>query len=505
MKVVSRKKKFIFTTQASLLFQIVSIISGFILPRLILQNYGSDVNGLVSSITHFLAIISLLDLGVGEVVRSSLYKPLAKNDYEQISRVVVSGEKFFRKIARILLIYVIVLIFIFLFLIKSDFGHIYTATLIVSISISSFAQYYYGVVNGILLSADQKGYIFYYLQVATLILNVIVCVILMQFGQSIQMVKLATSLIYLLRPLALRLYVNKHYAIDRSINLIDEPIKQKWNGMAQHIATVVLSHTDTIVLTLFATISEVSVYSIYHYVVYGVKNMFDAMTIGIKPLLGELWAKRKEDNIELINTFSWLEWGIHTMAVFVFGCTMNLIIPFIQVYTKGITDVNYILPTFGILLTVAYAVYCIRLPYNMMILAAGHFKQTQKYYIIATSINVVVSILLVNWYGLIGVAIGTLAAMIFHTIWTVVYNAKHIMHRSIKLFLKQIIIDIVTILIGVSVAGIFNLANIRYIDWGIMAVKVALVWGIIIILINTIFYGKYLKIILQKLQIGLKR
>ena len=40
--------------------------------------YGSDVNGLVSSITQFLGYIALVEGGVGGVIRAALYKPLAK-------------------------------------------------------------------------------------------------------------------------------------------------------------------------------------------------------------------------------------------------------------------------------------------------------------------------------------------------------------------------------------------------------------------------------------------
>ena len=103
----SRKEKLLLNTISSLSFQITTIICGFILPRLILNSYGSEVNGLINSITQFLGIISFLELGVGAVIQSSLYKPLAVNDQEQVSKVVVSGQKFFSKLALILLIYVI--------------------------------------------------------------------------------------------------------------------------------------------------------------------------------------------------------------------------------------------------------------------------------------------------------------------------------------------------------------------------------------------------------------
>ena len=70
------KKKLLMNTSASLIFEISTIVTGFIIPRLILSSYGSEVNGLVNSITQFLGIISFLELGVGSVIQSSLYKPL---------------------------------------------------------------------------------------------------------------------------------------------------------------------------------------------------------------------------------------------------------------------------------------------------------------------------------------------------------------------------------------------------------------------------------------------
>ena len=102
-----RKKKLIYNTFSSLLFQLTTIICGFILPRLILSAFGSDVNGLVNSITQFLGIIAFLELGVGSVVQSSLYKPLVDKKQEDVSKIISSANKFFRNLARILLIYVV--------------------------------------------------------------------------------------------------------------------------------------------------------------------------------------------------------------------------------------------------------------------------------------------------------------------------------------------------------------------------------------------------------------
>ena len=85
----------------SLLLQIVTIISSFIIPKQILLSFGSEVNGLVNSITQFLNYISLIEGGLGSVLMTALYQPLNENDFEKVSRIIVAGNNFFKKIAKI--------------------------------------------------------------------------------------------------------------------------------------------------------------------------------------------------------------------------------------------------------------------------------------------------------------------------------------------------------------------------------------------------------------------
>ena len=76
-----------------------------------------------------------------------------------------------------------------------------------------------------------------------------------------------------------------------------------------------------------------------------------------------------------------------------------MIVDFVRVYTYGINDADYIQPLFAVLITIANAGHCLRLPYNILILAAGHYKQTQSNYIIAMILNIVVSIATVKMWG----------------------------------------------------------------------------------------------------------
>ena len=108
-----------------------------------------------------------------------------------------------------------------------------------------------------------------------------------------------------------------------------------------------------------------SIYSVYYLVISGLKQLFNATTNGIQALIGELYARQEKD--ELKKVFGWTEWLIHTMTTFIFGCAGVLIIPFIMIYTKGIVDADYNQPSFSVILIIAYAMYCIRLPYHIAI------------------------------------------------------------------------------------------------------------------------------------------
>lgn len=483
---MQRKRQLFYNTISSLIFQLTTIICGFILPRLILTAFGSEVNGLVNSIIQFLGIISFLELGVGAVVQSTLYKPLAEKNYKDVSKIISSANRFFSRLGIILFIYVIFLIVIFPFFVEKKFDFWYTTTLIMAISISSFAQYFFGIVNRLLLNADQRGYVQYIAQTIAVIGNAVSCFILINLGVGIQVVKLTTSTIYLLQPMVVFFYVKKNYQIDKKVKYTEEPITQKWNGVAQHVAAIVLDGTDTIVLTLFATLEDVSIYSVYYLVVNGVKQLFMSLTKGVESLMGELWAKQELK--ELNKFFSWFEWIIHMGTIFIFGVTSVLVIPFIEIYTRGIHDANYIQCAFAFLLVMAHAGHCLRLPYSTLIMAAGHYKQTQNNFIIAAILNVVISVLTVKRFGLIGVAIGTLVAMLYQTIWMAIYVSKNLINRPIGIFVKQILIDIITWGVGVLVTKMIVMRGESFIEWTILAVKDAVVWIVILIGINFIFY-----------------
>lgn len=488
---LSQKRKLHLTSGFALFLQVFTIVYGFVLPRLFLEYYGSAVNGLVSSITQFLGFVALAECGVGAVVQSALYRPLAQKDDFEISRIVVSAEHFFRNIAKLLIIYTFFLILIFPNIISENFDYVYTATLILIISISSFAQYYFGITYRLLLNSDQFGFVPIVVQIAALLVNLVVSVALMKAGFSVHIVKLISSIVFLLQPLAISFIAHQWYHINRECKYDKTAIPQKWNGLAQHISAVVLQNSGVFVLTIFSTLENVSVYAIYYLVVGGVRSLTMSLTNGMQAFLGNAYAN---GNLSLFKQkFESFEWKMHFVVSVIFGVTAILIVPFVGVYTKGVSDVNYIVPIFGITLAAAWGMYCLRLPYNIVVLAVGHYKQTQSSAIIEAILNLTTAVILVLKFGLVGVAIGTLVAMIYRTCYLAWYISKKVINRSLWPFIKHLCVDAISVAFFVwmvwSLLG--NSVEVRvssYWEWFVLAIKVFILGVISVTAINLFFH-----------------
>lgn len=476
----------------SLALQIVTMISGFVIPKVILSYFGSDVNGLISSINQFLNYIQLLEGGLSGVIMAALYKPLADGDMQKISAVINATRSFFRKLSAIYVVYMAGVAVVYPLVVKTGFSYAYSVALVVVLGLHLFVQYFFSLTYKLLLNADRKVYFVSLTQIIIVGLNMALVVICAKLFNDVLIIKIASALIFFIQPLMYGLYVKKHFKLDKTVPPDNKALSQRWDGFGINLAYFVHTNTDVIILTIFSTLAEVSVYSVYLMVINAMKNLVMAVSQAIIPSFGKVLVS---DNKEEINKkFELYELGMYLLTAFVFTCGMFLITPFIRVYTANIHDADYNRVVFGYLLTAAEMVYCFRDPYIAATYAAGHFKQVTKFAFTEVVINLAVSLALVKPLGITGVAIGTLVSMIYRQVSHVFYLKKNILYRSPVHFFKKAGIY------GLSIASVL-LISIKllnddvsgYIGWGFLAVKEAVICGVIIFAVTLIFYREPLK------------
>ena len=195
----------------SLLQQVVVTICGFILPRIILTSFGSDINGLVSSLNQFLSYVSLLEGGITGVVCASLYSPLVDKSQERLSAVINAANSFYKKISAIFVLYTIVIAIIYPLFIRKDYSFEFIASLTLILGINLFVQYCFSITWKTLLIADKKVYIVSSAYILVVIANTLLTIIIVKIYPSIHVVKLGSAIVYFAQPLIYRYYIKKHY------------------------------------------------------------------------------------------------------------------------------------------------------------------------------------------------------------------------------------------------------------------------------------------------------
>lgn len=433
------------------IYQVLSVVLGFYVPKVFLEYCGSNTYGLISSITNFMGYISVLQVGVGAVVNAALYKPLADNDIEKLSVVVATARKFFRKIAYISIAYIIVLTYVFAVYLGKEFDLNLTIPLVIGIGAGMFIQYYFGIINQMLLTADQKAYIDSITQTICLVLNAIVIVVLVRHKLPVALIKIFSVIVYAIRPIALNLYVNTHYRIDYKVDADPSLMRQRWYAMGQAVAFYVHSKADVFLLTLFKSFGDVAVYSVYALITTSLTKIVQIIDTSVQAAFGNVFAKK--ENELLSQRFGQYSTIMHIVSSMVFTTAIVSSVSFVLIYTRKVQDYNYNTPWFSVFILLAEMAYCLRLPYSMMIAVSGQYKETMRGAYIEAICNIILSIIGYLSLGLVGIAIGTLVAMIYRTVDYVLFLNKHILYLKPRIVIKRYITTITSIIISYIATG----------------------------------------------------
>ena len=497
MKNYFKKRITLFNTISNLILQIITIISGFIIPKIILSYFGSEVNGLVSSLNQFLSYISLIEGGITGVLMANLYKPLYEKNEEKINSIVNAANHFYKKISIIFIGYSIILALIYPIIFNQNFSYLYVVSLTIILSISLFAQYCFSLTLKTLLSADKKIYIVALTQSSILIANIILSIISVKIYPSIHLLKLITGLLYLLQPIMYNYFVKKKYNINKKNKIDIKMLKSRWDGFAVNIASFIHFSTDITILTLFTDLKTVSIYSVYSLVTTGLRNIISSISSAITPTIGHLYVNGNTN--ELKKKFDSYEYIMFVIVYLVFSISALLIVPFVIIYTKNISDTNYNQPIFGTLLIISEGIYLIKTSHLNLSYSANKFKDIALSCYIEATINIIVSLIFINKYGLIGVTIGTICGMTYRMIYHVYFTTKELIDRPQFMFYGKLITFTITTIVGAIICKLF-ISPIKYtiISWCYHGLIYFIVFSLLYITMSLVFYKNEIKKIVNK-------
>ncbi len=487
-----RQKRAKINAATMLANQLVATVCGMLIPWIMIDTFGSEAYGATTSIAQFLSYISLLEGGIGRAARGELYKPLAEGDTESISRVYLAVKRFFNTIGTAFLGYALVLAFCFYDIADvAAFSRDYIFWLVIVMTIGKFAEFMGGYSQITLFNADQRQYVSNLTVIGTSALNVLLVVILARSGCDLLWVKLGSSLIFVVKPVIYTIYLKRHYTIVRTRERAK--LANQWTAIGQHIAYFIQNNIAVFALTVFADLKAVAVYSVYHLISFSLRNVVTSFGSGMEAMFGDMIARNERE--ALIKAYRRYKLTLTVLTLSLFGTAMVLILPFIRLYTAGVTDTNYYQPLFAGILLLGDALYCVTLPCYNLPIAAGKLRESRAGAYGEAIISVVVSIGLVFRNPLLGVGIGLLAAMLFKGVYQIVFSARHVLHiplwRPLRDFLVTTLVLILMAWAGIRISDYLAIEN--YISWALHGVAFVVVMGAAALLVGNLQYPGSIK------------
>ena len=410
---------------------------GILIPRFILQNYSDEANGLMNAINQIFVYLALIEAGIGQATLQALYKPVVENDNQSISAIMSATRNYYRKFIWLYAGAVVLLAFTYPLLIDvednssiSFLGSSYWAIflLIFLQGASGVVSFYFVAAYKQLFVADGRNYVISNLTTLTHIFTAVTKLVLITFSTNIVFVPFANLIINtIIAIIYCYMFKAKYKQIDFSAEPDNKALEQRNSFLAHEISCAIFSATDVLVLSVFCNLRVASIYAIYNLVFSALNQLIGQVHNGCYYILGQSYSRNKENYEHIHDVYD----ALYVAMVFTLITVAYLLInPFIKLYTSGVSDIDYVDRYLPILFALIQLLSCCRITASNLVKIAGHAKNTISRTVTESVINLVVSIVLVQFIGIYGVLLGTIVALLYRTNDFIVYSNLIILKRS---------------------------------------------------------------------------
>ena len=476
---MNRSKSVMKNTIWEMGYYIAVITLGFLAPRYIILYYSSEVNGLTSTIQHIINIILMLQAGASTAAVYGLYKPIAENNFEEISQNIAAADVFFKKIAYIFSGLILLIAIITPFALDTDLKKIFVFAAMIIMGAKSFIDLYFTAKFRIIFTAYQQKY---YISIATLLEQIVYYILV--FATIFMRWHYIWIYVWFLLGCIVKIICLK-YMLNRSHPDINTTKYSGKGGMigdrnyalANELSHSLMSSSITIMMSFMYGLSETSVYSVYALVSEALNLVTTSLYSSFAPGFGNLYAQ--EDKERSAKIFSIFQYIFVMFSTFLMMCMLFGVVPFVRIYISGATDINYANYLLATVMAVGGIFSAYRIPYNIVVSSCGFFKETW----LQPVISVVVCIGIALGFDFVDYSLLLVGSTVFFAI-NFIYQ-----HFRLKQLAPYMIHGSVFILFGISIAGIVLTAiisNLFHFPDGVAAWFICmLVYAVITILYIT--------------------
>lgn len=419
MKEKSRSAKAIKNSFFGFVNQFIKLLFTFVSRTIFIKILGEQylgVNGLYSNI---LTVLSLADMGLGNVMLFSLYKPILENDKSSIVVLLKYYKKLYQYIMFAILTIGVLFIPFLRYVVNSDLEYNKLVLYYILNLLNSVASYI-AIYKSALINADQKNYVVSNIQTAFAIIQ--------NIGQAVLLLFTGNYTLYLCFQVACTILTN--VTVNLKADKLYPFLKEKIESCEQQIVdkrhiihnlkstflyrsgTIIMNYTDNILISVIIGTVYVGYYSNYSMLVSIISMFLSIITQALISGLGNLNAEKdKVKSYEVFNNLViFYQWISTTCSL----CLIMVINDFITIWIGK----EYLLSTVTVVAIVFnFYIGHVTSPVWMYRETCGLFSQIKYVMLIASGINIVLSIILGRYFGIAGIIAATPISRVLTVVW----------------------------------------------------------------------------------------
>ena len=443
------------------------------------------INGLYTGV---LSMLSMAELGIGTALNYSLYAPMARKDYEKLKSYMLLYKKAYRIVGLVVAGIGLALVPFLKYFIKSpgDYGiqelTVYYLIFLFNTVSTYFVSYKYSLAN-----AEQKNYIHTNVLTITKLATTILQLIVLLLTSNFLLYLLTAAVVELAQKIYASRYLDNRYPYLKDKNV--KPLsKEETNIIVEKtkaliclkVGDVARLQTDSIIISSFIRVSLVGIVDNYNMIINSISNFVNIIFNSAISSFGNLIAtesKQKQYEIFKVYRFAanWI-YGLSAVGFYV------LLSPLIQLWLGK----DWLLGD-GIIALVILDYYfrADRIVMANFKTAAGVFEQDRYLPLAQGAVNLIISILLVQKMGLIGVYIGTVISGIMANIikpfivYKVCFNRNSSDYFIDNLKYLGVMALVLAIILPISWK---LLVEVSIVSFAIVGILIILVYNVILLL-----------------------
>ena len=437
-----RSKNIYLNSTTTLVTQICQVLLAFVAKKIFIDTLGVSYLGYNSVFVNILQMLNLADMGIGIAITSYLYEPLAKRDSVRVASLMHIYKKIYQYMGMAVFIIGVVISVFIPSIIKDAQCSDFYLRLLFFINLAGTVSTYYLGYQRTLLIADQKSYVTSLIDTALyFIITVIQIIFLLKMPDYIIYLSLAIGK-NILSNCIIANYVHKRY-VDFNKNY-DKDIILEYKSLiisfvkdvfVSRIGAAIFFSTDNIIISYFRGSILAGFLSNYTMVTTMVQGLMVNILSSIQSTFGNYIVTHKEES-QRRNMVQNYFCANFVMGNFVLLCIAGLLQPFINFYFgEALLLESSTAVWLGINLMLAIM---LQLP-SQLFQIFKLFKYDKVIIAVSASLNIVISVLLVQEYGVNGCLFGTFVTSLIYIFSRFYIVATKIFHDNFYIYCIHIL------------------------------------------------------------------